>query len=134
MWHKKFTRLVGHWTANKAFVLDAPFTYISRVGSIVVPKGFVTDFDSVPRLPLAYWLAKGRTRLAPVIHDYLYATHALDGVPISRRFADQLFLEAMVDESVGRAARRMIWAGVRAGGFLAWRSSGRAYANSGESS
>jgi hypothetical protein len=57
---------------------------------ICVPKGFVTDFASVPRIPFAYWLAGGCADKAAVIHDYLYRTGAA-----SKDVADDIFFEAM---------------------------------------
>lgn len=115
----RFTPLRGHYDGPR-FVLDEPLTYRSTYGEITVPAGFVTDFDSVPRLPLAYWLAKGRTILGAVVHDWLYSAQAIAGIRIDRRLADRVFLEAMEDEGVGRLARRTIWAGVRAGGWRRW--------------
>ena len=40
---------------------------------ITLPRGFVTDYDSVPRLPLAYWLLGGKRHKAAVVHDFLYS-------------------------------------------------------------
>lgn len=120
MGRDRFTPLRGEWDSHKHFVLSEDFTYRATFGDITAPAGFVTDFDSVPRLPLAYWLTKGRTRRAPVVHDYLYDVQEIAGVQISRRLADAIFLEAMVDEGVRPAARYAIWLGVRVGGWLPW--------------
>lgn len=121
----RFSPLRGHWIDHRSFVLDEEFRYRSTYGEITVPAGFVTDFDSVPRLPLAFWLTKGRSRLAPVIHDWLYSEQRIGPISVSRGLADRIFLEAMEDEGVGRAARFTIWAGVRAWGWLPWRRHGR---------
>ena len=61
--------------------LDTPLIYVSEVlgGSVTVPTGFVTDFDSTPRwLPLAYAVIKGTGSPAAVVHDWLYQTHRSD--------------------------------------------------------
>lgn len=73
---------------------------------ILVPKDFETDFASVPRVPLAYWLFAGVGQAAAVVHDFLYS-----GGITSRDAADAIFLEAM--EACGVSAWRrlpMYWA------------------------
>jgi len=55
------------------FMLLEPLIYESNtVGMIIVPRGFVTDFTSVPRVPIAYMLAGGVAKEAAVLHDFLY--------------------------------------------------------------
>lgn len=95
-----------------------------------VPRGFITDLDSVPRLPVVWLLLKGRSRAAAVLHDWLYS----EGL-VSRTDADRVFLDAMRATAAplpdwlaalpaawatgrlwsgwGWLQRRAIWAGVR---------------------
>lgn len=71
-----------------------------------VPKGFVTDLDTIPMLPLLYLLIKGRARWAALLHDYLYS-----GTSVDRKTADLLFLRAMLEEDVPHwVAKAMYWA------------------------
>lgn len=90
------------------------------LGKIRVPAGYCTDFASVPRLPLVYWLTGGRATLPAIIHDLLYDARP-DGV--SRRQADRAFLEAMTCRRDPKrwVTRRAMYMGVRVGGALAWR-------------
>ena len=84
--HIKATYLGGKW-----WRLFEPFQYESkRAGLIVVPSGFVTDFASVPRLPVAYWLYGSKANAPALVHDYLYR----EGHP-GRKEADRIFLEAL---------------------------------------
>ena len=83
---------------------------------ILVEAGFRTDFDSVPRLPLAYWLTGDTGRAAAVVHDYLYRTGC-----VPRELADAIFFEAMMVSGVPAWRARLKWIGVRAGGWSAWR-------------
>lgn len=48
--------------------------YLSAVTqkAYTIFPGFTTDFASVPRVPIAYWLAGNTAHLASVVHDYLY--------------------------------------------------------------
>src|SRR3990167_4772239 len=79
-----------------------------------VPAGTETDLDSVPRLPLAYWLVKGRARKSAVLHDWLYT------IQKPREWADQVLWAGMETEGVGGIYKRLIFAGVRLGGWHAY--------------
>lgn len=108
------TKLRTEYVKNGTWKLHEPF--VARIDGepYVVPAGTVTDLDSVPRLPLAYWLVKGRATLSAVLHDWLYALQK------PREWADEVLLEAMKVEGVGSVMRRVIWLGVRAGGSHAY--------------
>jgi len=86
---------------------------------IEAPKGFVTDFASVP---WGFWNIEpplGQAGRAAVVHDYLYATKGLDG-RYSRAHADAIFREALGDLGVARWKRSLLWAAVRVGGRRGW--------------
>lgn len=71
-----------------------------------VPRGFVTDLDSVPTIPVLYALIKGRSRWAALLHDFLYS-----GTTVDRKTADLLFHRAMLEEGVPPVvAKCMYWA------------------------
>lgn len=114
-------RLDVQYLKDGRWLLTRELRYTHRdFGLIVVPEGTITDLDSVPRLPLAFWLVKGAAVLAPVIHDWLYQEGRIGLEDITREDADRIFLEIMEEEGVWWWRRRLIWAGVRAGGWLAW--------------
>lgn len=102
---------------DKRWQLEAPLVYFSDslLRAFHVPTGFITDFASVPRLPLAYLLAGGKANAAAVIHDWLYSTHKVD-----RKTADAVFREAIVAEGYSRFTAWLMWSGVRLGGWAAW--------------
>jgi len=79
---------------DKVWVLDASLIFESDiVGRIEVPKGFETDFASVPRLPIIFELWGNRAHRAAVLHDYLYR---IDAVPaVTKIQADRVFFEGM---------------------------------------
>lgn len=73
---------------------------------IVTRKGFITDFASVPRLPLAYWLTGDVAHRPPVTHDDCYETGH-----VSKAIADLVFYDALLEEGVGKfKANAMYWA------------------------
>lgn len=82
-----------------------------------VPAGFVTDLDSVPRIPIVYALYKGRVRAGALLHDWLYR----NGCP--RIKADTLLKEvgALLD-GVPIEYLNSIYAGVRAFGWTRYKA------------
>lgn len=94
--------LVDHLANNGQgeWVLLESLIYVDERGiKYVVPEGFNTDFASVPRVPIAYWLT-GNTAHAPsTLHDWLCRTAV-----VPRTVADKLFAEAM--ESIGMSRWR----------------------------
>lgn len=103
---------------------DFPYTlasalvyYSARLATtITVPAGFVTDFASIPWL--VQWLIpkEGRYNRAAVVHDWLYTTGEYP-----RDMADYVLSEAMAAASVDPDRAEVIYAGVRVGGWYAWR-------------
>lgn len=116
--------LVDDSDGGGTWVLRSPLAYESSVAGLVIcaPEGFRTDFASVPRAPVVYWLTGDVAHAAAVIHDYLYSTGDL-----SREVADEVFLEAMGVTKVSAWRRYVMYWAVRAFGaphFAAGESSG----------
>lgn len=79
-------------------------------GIFIVRPGFVTDFASVPRMPIAFWLAGDTAHASAVIHDYLVRVHFSQGRLTWAQCTD-LFTEAMKAEGVPAWRRAiMAWA------------------------
>lgn len=114
---KFITPLLVEQVSKDRWQLRAALMYatdvIDRV--IVVPYGFITDFASVPRLPLAYLMAGNKAQGPAVIHDWLYSTHEVE-----RDVADNIFHEAILAAGHNRFTAWLMWAGVRVGGAFAW--------------
>lgn len=82
-----------------------------------VPAGFVTDLDSVPRIPVVYALYKGRIRAGAVLHDWKYR----NGYP--RDKADRLLIEVgELLDGVEREYLDAIYTGVRAFGWTKYKA------------
>lgn len=99
--------------------LQRSFTY--HIGSkysksyVNVPRGFVTDFASVPQFLwswLPYW---GKYGKAAIIHDYIYQTHCK-----TRKEADLIFREAMIVAGTPRWKAQLMYLGVHWFGWIAW--------------
>jgi len=83
---------------------------------IVVPRGYITDFASIPAALEPVLDSFGRQSEAAVVHDWLYAVGETD----KREVADSIFLFAMMEQGVGLAARRTMYQGVVLGGGSAY--------------
>lgn len=117
---KYLTKLNVSILDNGTWKLDAPLVFKSDlVGKITVPEGFKTDYASVPRIPIIYAMVGNCSHRAAVIHDYLYRKGAIPTV--SQKVADQIFREAMLVKGVPWWRRWIMWAGVRIGGWTAYK-------------
>lgn len=103
--------------------LAEPLVYVSAVAgkTITVPDGFVTDFASVPRLPVVFLLTGDTAHPAAVIHDFLY--HG--GAGLSRRAADNVLLEAMASIGISAWRRHAMYLAVRAFGGSSYKGAAR---------
>lgn len=115
-------------------MLLAPLGYESDVlrglgvpdGRVTLPRGFVYDRESVPRLPVAYWFFANTSEPSGAVHDYLMQTHKVGGIWLTRRQTDAVYFEATGAEGPGIEPnpwwqRWGKWLGVRAGGnFGGW--------------
>ena len=81
-----------------------------------VKAGFMTDLASIPRVVRSLIPQVAHHLQPSVVHDWLYEYD--EG--LTRLLADQMFLEGMRDEGVGRIRRNLMYQGVRAGGGGAW--------------
>ena len=111
------TKLCFEDLLNRKFRLLSPLVYRAGDGAIItVPENFVTDLASIPRGLWNILPPIGNYDAAAVLHDRNYTIQDM-----SRSRADALLREAMEVCGVGRVTRALIWSGVRAGGWKAWR-------------
>lgn len=110
-------------TGKVGAVLDAPLHYQYGDIEIIVPKGFDTDFASVPGDIILPGLVPkvGRLAAAAVVHDWLYRVCGdQSGYHFDRKECDKIFRLAMDDLNVYWWRRWIAWAGVRVGGLRIW--------------
>lgn len=99
----------GNW------ILERDLIYQGKTDIIVVPKGFVTDFASVPKIFWNILPPFGKYTKAAVIHDYLYFTKMF-----SREDSDGIFLRIMEELEVSWVKRKTIYRAVRMFGWTVW--------------
>jgi hypothetical protein len=102
---------------GRNWIVKQPLVY--RVGisqdSVVVPRGFVTDFASIPPALQSLIQQNGPYLLPAVVHDFLYWEQRCN-----REESDHLLLLAMIENKVDKAHRNAIYNAVRAAGEFAW--------------
>lgn len=88
---------------------------------IVVPAGFVMDLASIPRLLTPIFPVHGKYTRAAAIHDWLYAQRGfVKNRYFTRKECDIIFEDAMAELGVSWIKRKLMYAAVRLGGWLAW--------------
>lgn len=92
-----------------------PYVYSGQRWKGVVPRHFITDFASVPRIFWNVLPPTGPYGPAAVIHDYLYRTAS-----VLRADADWTFREAMERCGVGWFTRQTMYLAVRSCGAPAY--------------
>jgi hypothetical protein len=91
--------------------------------TIKVPKGYETDFASVPSLFWTLVPKSGEYDGAAVIHDYLYGLRGADLKPArTRAECDWIFLDGMAVLGVGYFKRHLMWSAVRIFGSGPWNN------------
>ena len=112
--------LLKPFADNQDWVLFRDLDYHVGESAIIisVPRGFVTDFASIPQAFWSFGLSpNGRYSKAAIVHDYLYWAQGC-----SRKQADNILLIAMKESDVQSSTRAEIYNGVRLGGEHAWQS------------
>jgi hypothetical protein len=99
------------------FVLHDPLVYrINRTyEAIFIPRGFVTDFASVPWFAQSFVSILGRHSVPAIAHDYLYWQRKC-----SRKEADLILYDAMGEYHTSWLQKQAVYWTVRLFGGWAW--------------
>lgn len=116
------TKLCLEYIDGDTWLLLQPFKAYSDVagGWIIVPKTFVTDFNSVPRI-LTNLIPREEYGEAAVLHDLLYRDGRYNGVVIDREFADRVHREFLIWKGAPTWKVKAIFFALRIGGWVPWR-------------
>jgi hypothetical protein len=108
--------------ADPIYILYAPIEWVrpkdntdSNLASFTVPRGFVTDLASIPRVFWSVLRPDGNYAYAAILHDYLYWTQTRP-----RKVADDIIRRSMLDFHVDPKSVAVIYEGVRLGGQSSW--------------
>lgn len=103
---------------NKFWITVEDMTYVigKTNDRIVVPKGFVTDFASIPQALWSLGLSPyGQYSRAAIVHDYLYWSQGC-----TRAQSDRLLVIAMKESNVSGFDEFVVYQGVDKGGTGSW--------------
>lgn len=93
---------------------DCVFHSLHLRGDVIAPRGFQTDFASIPRPLWVLFPPVDRYDPAAVIHDAAYGNALVtahgDRIFTGKRIADGLFLEALGACEVNTIKRRLMFA------------------------
>ena len=100
------------------YKLNSRLTYENEKYKVTIKQGLVTDGASIPRI---FWSlvgcpTSGKYVGSALIHDGLYCSEI-----ISRKEADELFLDMLKDNGVCTIKRYIMFAAVRIGGYFVWK-------------
>lgn len=85
--------------------------------TFVVSKGFKTDLESVPRIPVVFTVLGDRFARPAALHDALYAG---EFPSITREMADKILQEAILATGGDHLEAKLVYEGVRAFGASHW--------------
>lgn len=107
---------------HNRWVLSKSFTYYRGIkwskNKITIPKGFIFDGASLPRVFYIIWTPMWTdTLIAALLHDYIYRIQTM-----SRQEADELFNEVMIVTDVNTFKRINYYLWVRIWGWVAWKN------------
>lgn len=94
--------------------LTADVIYRGATDTFVVPRGFHTDFATIPQLLMWLIPRDGAHTLAAVLHDWA-VTEGIRTGRITPRDADGLLRRALRELGVRPVRRWLMWVGVRVG-------------------
>lgn len=100
--------------SDDSWSISEPLVYQGDRETFVVPKGFVTDFATVPAIVVWLFPKYGKYTLAAILHDYLCAEGITLGL-VSGRDTDGIFRRVMRELGVPVMRRWLMWTGVRWG-------------------
>ena len=113
------TPFIGELIGKNRWSVYKKFTYhVDKYPSkevITIPKGFETDFASVPRIFWLFISPIDKHAKAAVVHDYCYVY-----APYDRKRCDEIFLEAIKVLGVPKWKQHCLYYGVRIFSGLAW--------------
>jgi hypothetical protein len=104
---------------SRLFRLGKEFRVKTSKGLFSAPKGFITDGASSPRWSHSIVGPFGDAFGAALVHDYLYSKDCPYNV--TRKEADDIFLELLKASGVSFIKRQTIYLAVRSCGWMFWR-------------
>jgi hypothetical protein len=105
--------------------LNRVLAYKTKDGWMIkVPRGFITNYASIPRVIWSVIPPHGKYNRPAIIHDFLYKYAPIDpktGKKCTQSRADYIIREGCEAVGVRWWKKWSIWSGLRIGGWVVWR-------------
>lgn len=107
-----------HFISDRNVALDTPLKWVGKTQTFVVPRGFVSDFATVPKF--LWWMfgPTGKYTAAAILHDWLCTMLWTLHPPASARDTDGIFRRRCKELGVDFMSRWLLWTGVRWGALF----------------
>jgi hypothetical protein len=107
-----------HFISDRQVALDSPLKWVGKTETFIVPRGFVSDFATIPKF--LWWLfgPTGAYTAAAILHDWLCTMLATRVPPASARDTDGIFRRRCKELGVDFVSRWLLWTGVRWGALF----------------
>jgi hypothetical protein len=108
---KKSYKKYNHFELVDDCKVNLPYNY-----KFIIPKGYTTDFATVPQLFWSIFPPHCLASMPSVVHDYMYDNRLFEevlGQKLARKFADICFLENMKNSNVPKWQRYVYFYVVR---------------------
>lgn len=123
-------KIVSHYDKQtRKRVLDECFHDIvktpdGKTHSMYMYKGFAWNGASIPRFLWSTFYPPFHSKVeeASLIHDALYGTNQLVTLKLSRRDADYIFWQKLLDHDVPKFKAWLMWAAVRLFGWFHYKA------------
>lgn len=114
---------------GREFKVTQDYYYWYKGEWLIVPKGFITDFASIPRVFWNIYPPTGIYMPAALLHDFYYACELKSPLPYAkdmdpRYWCDCLFYDVMKDCGCNWFTRYTMYRAVRDWGWITWNSKG----------
>jgi len=91
-----------------------------KTKGVLIPKGFITDFATVPWYLWSIYPPTGLHTKPAVLHDFLYSKES--PLTLSRKECDKMFLDSMKALKVKKRIRYPMYWGVRFKGYKKYKT------------
>ena len=104
--------------------LNKPLRFATHVGLISIPKYFITDGASCPKILWSLCSPMSGPQVeAAILHDFLYSKDSDNlGLLLNRKTVDKMFLAAMLANGTKKWRAKAIYFGVRMGGKKSYKA------------
>lgn len=117
-------KLDSRWSRRRWTFTHPWQVELEYYGWVTIPKGFITDGATVPRI--LYWLFSptGALFVPSLVHDYCLVNHALHTVNgpvgVDNDTADMIFYRMLISQGTPKVTSKVAYWGVRLGTW--WRN------------